>query len=89
MKKLKIQIAKWLLKKSVKWSEIEPLDFYKEFSFEINQKVKQLREIEEQEARDNFRRFYQIYELGLGKSISEQIHRLTSSTKNERFIKNN
>lgn len=89
MKKLKIQIAKWLLKKSVKWSEIEPLDFYKEFSFEINQKVKQLREIEEQEARDNFRRFYQIYELGLGKSISEQIHRISSSTTDQRFIKNN
>jgi len=79
MKKLKIQIAKWLLKKSVKWSEIQPLDFYRMFSNEIY--AKQI-----EESKEHFGKFRGINKWGWG-SVSEDIKDIDPDVI--RFIENN
>lgn len=79
MKGIKIKLSKWLLRKAVKWSEIEPLDFYKEFSFEIEKKVKEIRDIEQQLAKDNFKRFKGACIYGV-KSISDDIYEIDKHT---------
>lgn len=79
MKEIKIKLSKWLLKKAVKWSEIEPLDFYKEFSFEIEKKVKEIRDIEQQLAIDNFRRFKEACIHGVN-SIHDDIDNIDKHT---------
>ncbi len=81
MKKLKIQIAKWLLKKSVKWSEIEPLDFYRMFSNEIY--YKQINE-----AKEHFGKFKGINKPKWGwGSVSEDIRNIDPEAI--KFIENN
>lgn len=78
MKKLKIQIAKWLLKKSVKWSEIQPLDFYIMFSKQINNE-KDIR------AKEHFGKFRHINKWGYG-SISDNIKEIDSKAIEETFL---
>lgn len=63
----KVKLGEWLLRKLIKWFKIEPHNFYTTFSNEINAKIKTIRDIEEQEAKDNFRRFWKAWKPMYGK----------------------
>lgn len=86
MQKIKKKIGNWLLSKIINWFKIDPHAFYIIFSNKINVKIKTIRDIEEQEARDNFRRFSEI-EIRDYKSISEDIQKI--DPKCIIFLKNN
>ena len=75
MQEIKKKLGNWLLLKLVNWFKIDPHAFYTVFSNEINVKIKTIRDIEEQEAKDNFRRFSRIELRGHG-SISEDIQEI-------------
>ncbi len=79
MKGIKIRFAKWLLKKAVKWSEIQPLDFYRMFSNEIY--AKQI-----EEAKDHFSKFKGINTWRVD-NISEDIKQIDPLAI--KFIENN
>lgn len=79
MKEIKIRFAKWLLKKAVKWSEIQPLDFYRMFSNEIY--AKQIAE-----AKAHFSKFEGINTWRVD-NISEDIKQIDPLAIE--FIKNN
>lgn len=79
MRGIKIRFAKWLLKKAVKWSEIQPLDFYRMFSNEIYNK-----QIEE--AKEHFGKFNYIRKLGI-RRISDDVQQIDPLAI--KFIENN
>lgn len=80
MLEIKIKLAKWLLKKAVKWSKIEPLEFYMMFSNQIY--AKQI-----SEAKEHFGRFKVINRPYWKERLSDSIKHIDPDAIN--FIKNN
>ena len=63
----KKKLGVWLLLKVIKWFKIDSYAFYTVFSNEINAKIKTIRDIEEQDAKDNFKRFSKAWKPMYGK----------------------